>query len=313
MLNNPSEFQSLDDLLNSTYNTILKKGTLINSKRGKNLEITQFAATLLNPRVRTSMSLDRKLVKSKFAEFAWYLSKEKDIDYIKPYIAVYGLEEQENNKILGAYGPKIFGSDNGQKSQYERIIEQISKRPMTKQAYLTISEIKDYKFRDDKYSSPPCTIGLHFYVRDNKLNLTTYMRSNDAYLGLPHDLFCFTMLQEMISNRTGIDLGTYTHFATSMHIYEKHLERIKNYLDEGLHEPIEMPVITDCSSEILDLVSKEFDMKTLESSIEKLNNYWTDYVLFSSRYLNSNFDVNDWKSKFNNKNMQLIALNSIGK
>lgn len=162
MLNNPSEFQSLDDLLNSTYNTILKKGTLINRKRGKNLEITQFAATLLNPRVRTSMSLDRKLVKSKFAEFAWYLSKEKDIDYIKPYIAAYDLEEQENNKILGAYGPKIFGSHNGEKSQYDRIIEQISKRPMTKQAYLTISEIKDYKFRDDKYSSPPCTNWITF-------------------------------------------------------------------------------------------------------------------------------------------------------
>lgn len=72
-LNKPTEFQSLDDLLNTTYCDILERGVLVNSsKRGANIEITQFAATLLNPRVRTSMSLDRKLVKSKFAEFAWY-------------------------------------------------------------------------------------------------------------------------------------------------------------------------------------------------------------------------------------------------
>ena len=310
ILHPPNMFQSLDDLLNATYQTVLEKGIIINSKRGENLEITQFSATLLNPRVRTSMSLDNKLVKSKFAEFAWYLSKKKDIESIKPYIAAYDLEEQENNKILGAYGPKIFDSLYDQKSQYERIIEQISKRKTTKQAYLTISEIEDYRFRDDKHASPPCTIGLHFYVRDNRLNLATYMRSNDAYLGLPHDLFCFTMLQELISCRTNIPLGIYTHYATSMHIYKKHLDRINNYLDEGFHEPIEMPMINECSTEVLELVSKEFDMNISESSIDQLDNYWNDYVLFSSRYLNGSFVVENWKSKFNNKTMQLIEQNS---
>ena len=226
MLNRPTEFYSLDDLLYTTYNTILNEGQLIKSKRDDNLEITQYSATLINPRARTSMSYSRKFVKSKFAEFAWYLSKEDDKNYIKPYIALYEFEEQENDKILGAYGSKIFGSKNGQKSQYERIIEQITKREPTKQAYLVISEIKDYKFRGEQFESPPCTIGLHFYVRNNKLNLTVYMRSNDAYFGLPHDLFCFTMLQELVSCRTGIPLGVYTHNTTSMHIYTNHIERV---------------------------------------------------------------------------------------
>ncbi len=312
-LNKPTKFNSLDDLLYATYSEILKNGYEIDSKRGKNKELINYSATLINPRVRTSMSLDRKLVKSKFAEFAWYLSKEDNKDYIKPYIAAYELEEQKNNKILGAYGPKIFGSKNEQKPQYERIIEQILKRETSKQAYLVISEIEDYKFRNEEYASPPCTIGLHFYVRDSKLSLTTYMRSNDAYLGLPHDLFCFTMLQELISCRTNIPLGTYTHCSTSMHIYEDHFDRIEKYLDEGKHEPIEMPIIKECNSKTLDLVSKEFDKNVLESTLENLDDYWKDYVLFSNRHLNGNFDAESWKSKFNNKNMQEIAINSIAK
>src|SRR5690606_23923758 len=128
---------------------------------------------------------------------------------------------------------KIFGFKNEQEPQYERIIKQILNRTTTKQAYLVISDKKDYKLRTNKHESPPCTIGLHFYVRNSRLNLTSYMRSNDAYYGLPHDLFCFTMLQELISCRTNIPLGIYTHHVTSMHIYKEHFDRIESYLKEG--------------------------------------------------------------------------------
>ena len=313
MLNKPTEFYSLDDLLYATYNSIRAEENLIKSKRDEILEITQYGATLINPRIRTSMSLDRRLVKSKFAEFAWYLSKEDDKNYIRPYIAAYEFEEQENNKILGAYGSKVFGSKNGQKPQYERIIEQITKRKNTKQAYLVISEIEDYKFRSEQFKSPPCTVGLHFIVRNDRLNLTVHMRSNDAYFGLPHDLFCFTMLQELISCRTKIPLGTYTHYATSMHIYTKHVNRIIKYLDEGKHEPVEMPKIKNCDDKTLTIVSQEFDLNVFKSNFEELDDYWKDYVLFSNRYLNDSFDVEAWKGKFSNEKMQRIALNSIGK
>jgi thymidylate synthase len=309
-LNRPTEFQSLDDLLYATYHEILENGISISSKRAPNIEITQFAATLLNPRIRTSMSLDRKLVKSKFAEFAWYLSKDEDKDFILPYIKAYDQEENDNNKILGAYGSKIFGSKD-RKSQYERVIEQIEKRETTKQAYIAISDSENYKFRHEQFHSPPCTIGLHFYVRQAKLNLTVYMRSNDAYLGLPHDLFCFTMLQELVSLRTNTALGVYTHCATSMHIYETHQQKIKDYLNEGLHEPIEMPSMVDSSEQMLDLVSKEFDPKNNISNLSSLNDYWRDYSLFSIKHYNGDSHKSSWEKKFKEESMRLIATNSI--
>lgn len=311
LLNRPTEFQSLDDLLNTTYRDIIERGVCINSKRGLNVEITQFAATLLNPRVRTSMSLDRKLVKSKFAEFAWYLSKDSDKSYIMPYIEAYDREEQQNNKILGAYGPKIFGSKNDNKSQYEKIIEQIIKRESTKHAYISISEREDYKYRGQEYESPPCTIGLHFYVRNNKLNLSAFMRSNDAYFGLPHDLFCFTMLQELVALRTGTELGVYNHYATSMHVYEPKRIKIESYLDEGFHEPIKMPFMVNSSQEMLDLVSAEFNPKIVKSHIQKLDDYWRDFSLFSDKHKSDGSDRKSWTDKFSDENMRLIAINTI--
>jgi thymidylate synthase len=283
----------------------------VESKRGSNIEITQFAATLLNPRIRTSMSLDRKLVKSKFAEFAWYLSKSDDRDFITPYIRRYNNEEQNGDKILGAYGPKIFNSVEGSKSQYERVIEQIVKRKATKHAYIAISDSTEYKFRDQEFSSPPCTIGLHFYVRNEKLNLVVYMRSNDAYLGLPHDLFCFTMLQELIALRTNLALGTYTHCATSMHAYEVDVDKIRNYLAEGLQDPIEMPLMVDGSEKMLELVSLEFDPRTHHSHFQDLDDYWKDFSMFSIKHAKSNSDQISWIANFSDTNMKLIAKNSI--
>lgn len=305
-------FSTLDDLLNATYNHILNSGRTINSKRGEIKELLNFAVTLLDPRSRTSRSLDRRLVRSKFAEFAWYLTKDSNKNYIKPYITAYNKEESENNKILGGYGPKIFNAGNKERSQFYRICEQIKARKDTKQAYLVLSNESDYKVRLEKFSSPPCTIGLHFIVRDNKLNLTCYMRSNDAYLGLPHDLFCFTMLQEMIACITQIPLGTYTHVYTSMHIYENHFNRVNQYLDEGFFEGISMPNMNVFDEQSLKSVTQSFDSHPLNVNRDHLDSYWNDYTLFANRYFESNTEE-DWINMFRTEKLKEIAICSISK
>ena len=61
----------------------------------------------------------------------------------------------------------------------------------------------------------------------------TSMRSNDAYLGLPHDVFSFTMFQEIVARMLGVEMGDYTHFAGSLHLYDEHQEEVTNFLDEG--------------------------------------------------------------------------------
>ncbi len=309
-------YETLDDLLNSTYKAILENGENLSGKRGHIKEIRNFAVTLNNPRSRTSRSLDRRLVRSKFAEFAWYCSKDSDKNYINPYIGAYNLEEEENHKILGAYGPKIFGAKEKSESQFERIINQINARKYTKQAFLVISESKDYKLRFDTHSSPPCTIGLHFLVRYGKLHLTVYMRSNDAYFGLPHDLFSFSMIQELVSYFVNIPLGDYTHICSSMHIYEKHLIRVEKYLQEGFQEGIVMPKMTSCSQEILELVSLAFDtIKQDEYDFDNIDfdNYWKDFILFSNEVYNEISNKENWIAMFKTEEFREIASCSITK
>jgi thymidylate synthase len=67
------------------------------------------------------------------------------------------------------------------------------------------------------------------------------MRSSDAFKGLPHDIFCFTMLQEMIARDLGLEVGSYHHFAGSLHLYEDNINGAKKYLSEGIHSLLAMP------------------------------------------------------------------------
>lgn len=305
-------FETLDDLLNSTYQFIIQNGSTTKGKRGVIKEALNFAVTLTNCRSRTSRSLDRRLVKSKFAEFAWYLSRDASKEYINPYIKAYNEEESENNKILGGYGPKIFDSIGGTLSQYDRICKQIETRKHTKQAYLVISNQSDYRVRTLRNSSPPCTIGLHFIVRNGVLNLTTYMRSNDAYFGLPHDLFCFTMLQEMVSCKTNIPLGSYTHVCTSMHIYEEHFNRVKKYLSEGFFEEVFMPPMNSYDQDSIQSVIDSFDGAKHTVSTDHLDSYWSDFCLFANRY-SEELSEDKWLSLFQTEEIKNIAICSVTK
>jgi thymidylate synthase len=67
------------------------------------------------------------------------------------------------------------------------------------------------------------------------------MRSNDAYLGLPHDIFAFTMLQEMIARSLGVDVGFYQHIVGHLHLYDEDIKSAQAYLSEGFQSILPMP------------------------------------------------------------------------
>jgi thymidylate synthase len=70
----------------------------------------------------------------------------------------------------------------------------------------------------------PCNICSMLKVRNGKLEWSQIMRSNDIFLGLPHNFVQFMTLQEVLAGWIGIEPGSYTHFADSLHLYEQDAE-----------------------------------------------------------------------------------------
>jgi thymidylate synthase len=130
----------------------------------------------------------------------------------------------------------------------------------------------------------PCTCVLQFMIRRRRLHMLTYMRSNDAFLGLSHDVFAFTMIQEIMARTLSVELGTYKHIVGSLHLYESDRESARRYLDEGWQTTtLPMPPMPtgDPWSSIRKVVRAERDIR-LHGAIHvrelNLDNYWMDLV-----------------------------------
>lgn len=122
---------------------------------------------------------------------------------------------EDNGIFHGAYGPRTNG-------QYDIIIERLKNDPDSRQAVVTIWN-PQYDLQHSKRDYP-CTILHQFRIRDNKLNMSVYMRSNDVWLGAAYDFFQFTRVQIAMAWVLGIAPGTYAHHVGSLHIYEQHYD-----------------------------------------------------------------------------------------
>ena len=132
---------------------------------------------------------------------------------------------EDNGVFHGAYGPRTNG-------QYDAIIERLNADPDTRQAVVTIWN-PQYDLQPQKRDYP-CTVLHQFRIRDGKLNMSVYMRSNDVWLGAAYDFFQFTRVQLAMASVLQIPVGTYTHHVGSLHIYEEHYAAAESlkYTDE---------------------------------------------------------------------------------
>lgn len=119
----------------------------------------------------------------------------------------------DDGKFWGAYGPRTV-------DQFPVIAMRLRADPDTRQAIVTLWD-PEFDARGGK-KDHPCTTAFNFRVRDGELNMTTFMRSNDAYWGWPYDVYQFAMVQTTMAQVLGVGIGTYTHHAASFHLYEPH-------------------------------------------------------------------------------------------
>lgn len=271
--------KTLDDVMRQLIGELLKNGTQVTASRGGTLEFQGTLLEIENPRARYSRTETKGKPFSGLGELCWYLAKNNNLDFIQYYLSGYK-DEADGNVVKGGYGPRLFKWKKS--NQVSLIIETLKQRPTSRQAVIQIFDANDLI---TKNKSVPCTSTLQFLLRDGKLNMITSMRSNDAYLGLPHDVFCFTMLQEIIARSLSVEIGNYQHFVGSMHIYEKHVEKARKFLEEGW-QPTNMAMLPmpygDPWSSIDKLLKAEKKIRLgrplSQKEIFQVDPYWADII-----------------------------------
>lgn len=268
---------TLDDLLHEAFERLLRTGRLVTeTTKGKNLEASGAIIELTNPRARMSRSEARHSLFGYLGELLWYLSGDNSLSFIRYYIPKYPDEGNGAATLRAAYGPRLLNSD---KSQLLWIIEMLQKKPNTRRAVIPLYSAQDTFI---ELSEVPCTCTLQFLRRNDRLELLTHMRSNDAYVGLPGDVFAFTMIQELVARSLKIEIGTYKHLVGSLHLYEANWKSAKRFLAEGWQTKHSMPFMP-----LGDQLGNLAIVQRLERALRKGGNprtprslpaYWQDIV-----------------------------------
>ena len=179
----------------------------------------------------------KKYVKS---ELDWYKSMDLSI------IGHEGIEsnptwqscctKDEKKEINSNYGWCVFSEENG--SQYDNCFEVLKKDKTTRNAIIMYNRPEIYKdYKRDGMHDMICTFMSHFFIRNNKLYMIHNMRSNDVRYGfICSDLAwnCFVyqnMYEDLKSTYPDLEVGTIIWTSDSMHLYSRHFEDLKNFVE----------------------------------------------------------------------------------
>ena len=169
-----------------------------------------------------------------FGELLWYFNGDNSLEFISNFSSFWNNISDDGETCNSAYG-YLMQIKHGF-NQIEKVIEILEADPNSRRAKININ-VPNPNVKETK--DEPCTMSLHFMIRNGKLDCTTVMRSNDIWFGFPYDVAFFTELQKFIAERLKVGYGEYTHFAVSLHMYDRDEEKIAKIVENPVSKPIE--------------------------------------------------------------------------
>jgi thymidylate synthase len=270
---------SLDDLMRAVFTDIREKGESVVASKGATKELFGVVLELNAPIVRLSRTEMKGRLYSALGELLWYLSGSDDFGFIDYYLKDGYEAEPGTSLVWGAYGPRLLKM-RGSINQLEQVQSLLQKKRSSRQAVIQLFDAADIV---QERKDVPCTCTLQFVIRGTGLDLFVSMRSNDAYRGLPHDIFAFTMIQELVARELGVTVGRYKHAVGSLHLYDVTEEKVAEFLAEGWHEPTPMPPMPEGSQwhQVQIVLAAESQIRAgqdVDVGSLSLNDYWADIV-----------------------------------
>jgi len=206
-------FENPQEAFEFFYDFILDKGV----KQDNTKSVSNIGFYIMNPMDNHIKTPFRKW-KNSYAELEWdwYLSGSRDVSNIKKKAKLWDKMHNGDNIVNSNYGYQW-----NRNNQIDFVVDELTKNPNSRRAVITIYDGKEHGIHA---LDTPCTLNIVFSISDDKLNMSVLMRSNDLWFGFCNDQYCFSKLQELISDKMEIEIGWYYHFVNNFHIYEQHFD-----------------------------------------------------------------------------------------
>jgi thymidylate synthase len=83
---------------------------------------------------------------------------------------------------------------------------------------------------------PPCHVLWNVTVIDDTINLCWFQRSCDVALGIPANIFSYSLLLHLLAKESGFKEGKVSGFLSNCHIYENQIEGVKEAISRPVYD-----------------------------------------------------------------------------
>jgi thymidylate synthase len=212
----------------SAVSDLLNRGVMLHVRGHHVRELRNRLTIIERPRERCLFVPHRgNNVIASLAETLWVLAGRNDTAWLDSYLPRAGDFSDDGSTWRAGYGPRLRNWNGvDQLAETRRLL--LDERA-TRRAVMSLYD-PDRDFVNSR--DIPCNNWLSWLIRNDKLNLTIGVRSNDVMWGFSGvNSFEWSVLQELMAFWVAAEIGDVTYLATSFHLYERHDRRARRMVE----------------------------------------------------------------------------------
>lgn len=199
--------------------------------------------------------------KSSIKEILWiYQDQTNSLDVLEDKYDIHWWNdwEVEQSRTIGQrYGATVKRYD-----LMNKLLNGLKTQPYGRRHIINLYQYQDFQETDGLF---PCAMETHWSVRDGILDMTLIQRSSDVPVANAINKLQYVALMMMVARHCGFKLGKFCHLVQNAHIYDRHVEQVKEMLERKGQE--------DCTDLRLVLDTDKTDFYTFTLEDFKLENY----------------------------------------
>lgn len=188
--------------------------------------------------------------KSLAVEMLWFISGSSKIDLLhENNVKIWDIWANEENDVGPLYGymwrnwwvdPNLVDVNGGRTEidQLAQVLTTLKERPEARSHVITA-------WRPDwlkAMSIKPCHVYLQFYRVGDEVSLLLTQRSCDTFLGVPFNIAQYSLLCHLVAHQLGCTAGEFTWMGGDVHIYENHVEQVREQLTREVKQPPKLKI-----------------------------------------------------------------------
>lgn len=165
-----------------------------------------------------------------------------------PYSDKEGMKQENDLGNIYGFSWLHFGQEysgleedytNTGVNQVKQVVETLKTNPYDRRMIVTAWDPAHM----DTMGLPPCLHTWQFNYVGNRLHLTGLQRSADTILGVPADMVQGALFLHLMAQTVDMEPGTLTLEFCNCHIYDNHIQTVKEHIEKWKKCDIELPNI----------------------------------------------------------------------